>query len=57
MNENISQSIEEGVPSPSRVQFDDNIIIIEYYADERIYKRPNFMNKFFKFIMRFLKNS
>lgn len=54
MNENISSSSEN---TTNRVRFDDNIIVIEYDAKERICKKGNIMNKLFKFIMRILKNS
>lgn len=39
------------------VRFNDNVIIIEYNANERIHKKPSIMNKILKNIMRLLKNS
>jgi hypothetical protein len=39
------------------VHFDENIIVIEYNSNERIYKKPTIMNKVLKIIMRVLKNS
>jgi hypothetical protein len=39
------------------VRFDENIVVIEFNSNERIYKKPTIMNKILKIIMRVLKNS
>jgi hypothetical protein len=55
MNENISYSSNEN--TTNRVRFDENVVIIEFNAKERIYKKDNIINKLLKFIMRIYKNS
>jgi|GWRWMinimDraft_12_1066020.scaffolds.fasta_scaffold332978_1 hypothetical protein len=38
------------------VRFNENIVVIEYKSNERIYNK-SIMNKILKIIMRLLKNS
>jgi hypothetical protein len=56
MNENIQTDKFQEEPG-GRVRFNDNVIVIEYDTNERIYKKPSIMNKILKLLMRFLKNS
>jgi hypothetical protein len=37
------------------VHFNDNVIIIEYNINDRIYEKPNIFYKLFKYMSRLLK--
>lgn len=41
----------------TRVQFDENVIIIEYDSNKRICKKPTLIDKLLKLVSRIFKNS
>jgi hypothetical protein len=59
MTEKISsaESSEVQQTHTTRVQFDENVIIIEYNANESICKKPSLIDKLLKLVNRILKNS